>query len=461
MSQFKRVTLPTPLGDRGSQTFLRHFNLCPRSGYLYAVTRGQVRTVDMMRGSAGHAILERSTRAALDADEPVIPPDVVKAITDEVLADPEYPVPLEEHDYLRELAWRWGEQTMIDLEHWVACETLFTLDVGGFAVRCKVDYATFDPGKLTLGVVDYKTGRGAPAWEDVARKLPDGRLMAKSFQLVLYALVLVYGVPVRVESCAACRDGWVASLKPGGPNVPMVREDCPECGGSGRVETPEPFPVASRAQHLNLEYVYPGIEDREGKMLRRPLTLSRAELEQYRHSLHALIVRVREAEATGDWPAVVSDAACDQCPAPPLCPIPAELRDHRGSVNTVEQAAEAFTVRYREKKEQRAKARELREFIKHHGSVRYGNGMVAEIAYSEHEEVFDKAGLDEAVQRAVRYGEPFERWRYIRTKGSNRLVERELTADELLESEGSDGSSNGAEAEGQADTEAAAAAGDD
>jgi hypothetical protein len=357
VSRFEPVELPAPLGDRASQTMLRHFNACPRSGYLYALTRGQVRTMEMIRGAAGHAILERSTRAALEQGEAYIPADVVKLYVDDVLADPEFGVPFEEHDYLRELSYRWASETALDPGAIVAVETLFVLDVDGFQVRAKIDYAELLEDGAAVHVVDYKTGRGAPSFEDIARKLPDGRLMAKNFQLVLYALVLAFGVPVRREECAHCKlDGlitpdYAASL--------MLREPCSVCEDRRYVEIPEPFPVASHAQRFDLEFVYPGVEDREGKMLRRPVTLTRAELVQYRASLEGLVARVRHAEASGDWPAVVSDAACSECPASALCPIPAELRDHRGEINTVEQAAEALEVRYREKAVARAKSKEL------------------------------------------------------------------------------------------------------
>jgi hypothetical protein len=421
MSRFAPVRLPEPLGDRASQTMLRHFNACPRSGYLYALTRGQVRTVEMMRGAAGHAILERSTRAMMEEGEAAIPGEIVKLFVDDVLSDPAFPVPLEEHDYLREAAYRWAAETAVDASSVVAVETLFSLDVDGFQVRVKIDFAELLEDGAAVHVVDYKTGRGAPSFEDIARKLPDGRLMAKNFQLCLYALVLAFGVPVRVEECLTCQDspGWTAA--------------CPVCKGARRIEIPEPFPVASHAQRFDLEYVYPGIEDREGKMLRRPVTLTRAELVQYRASLEGLVARVRAAEMSGDWPAVVSDSACGECPASSMCPIPAELRDHRGSINTSEQAAEALEVRFREKAEQRARTRELREFVKHAGPVRYGNGRVAEIGYSASEQIRDKAGFMDAVERTARYGEPLERHRFVKTVESFPLVERELTADELAE----------------------------
>ena len=97
----------------------------------------------------------------------------------------------------------------------------------------------------------------------------------------------------------------------------------------------------ARARRFDMEFVYPGIEDREGRMLRRSMSLTRPELDEYRESLRGLIARLRHSEDSGDWPAVVSDEACSICPTSQECPIPRELRDHRGEIRSVEQAAEA------------------------------------------------------------------------------------------------------------------------
>jgi hypothetical protein len=103
-----------------------------------------------------------------------------------------------------------------------------------------------------------------PTQEEVARKRRDGTLMARSFQLVLYALGLRYGRPVRVEECRACAGTGIQGAHE------SVDYGCPECLAivrrRGPHRDPEPFPLAERAQRFDLAYVYPGIEDREGKM---------------------------------------------------------------------------------------------------------------------------------------------------------------------------------------------------
>ena len=105
----------------------------------------------------------------------------------------------------------------------------------------------------------------------------EGRIAAKALQLVLYGLAVVYGRPVRVE-------------------VNALGE---------RVEVEEPFPLADRARRVELEYVFPSIEDREtgGPAVRR-LSLTRAELAEYLESVAGLVARVAHAAGSGEWPAI-------------------------------------------------------------------------------------------------------------------------------------------------------------
>src|SRR6185436_21024204 len=83
---------PVPRNLR--QTFLRHYNSCPRSAYLMLKYEGLDQTPAMVRGSAAHEVFRRATLEAMEQNEPMIPPDVVKILVDEVLAD--MPVPFEE-----------------------------------------------------------------------------------------------------------------------------------------------------------------------------------------------------------------------------------------------------------------------------------------------------------------------------------------------------------------------------
>jgi hypothetical protein len=470
---FAPVFLPEgrTLNGRASQTLLRHYSRCPRAGYLAKLT-DSAPTAEMARGTALHSIQERATLEMVETGNTAAPWELVRAIAEEVLA--EQHVPVEEHDAIREMAWRWAEETEIDPVNVVAVETLFALDVpvrcgvcegkgvilplplpripdvsecpecGGsgrtlFEVRCRVDFAQLEEDGAVVRVEDVKSSKAAVPFEEMARTRSDGSLHAKDFQLILYAVALAYGVPVREEPCATCAEspGWSPA--------------CPTCSGKGRVETRDPFPVASRAQQFDVSFVYPAITGQDGLMIRRPATLTRSEVETYRQSLEGLVQRLARSEETGDWPALVSDAACGECPASALCPIPKELRDHRGTINTVEECAEALEVRFREKKEQTARTKEIRAFVKAKGPVRFGGGMVAEIGYGESERISDKDGMWAAIES----GEPFDRAAWVKRVESFPLVERALTADEQLAitmaSEGSygdTGDSDGAAVDG-------------
>jgi len=409
-SQFQPVHLDRPLPRTLRQTWLRHFNNCPRSAFLASKYEGMDNTPAMARGSAAHEVFKRATALAVSRGEPMVPPDVVKSLLDDVLA--EYPVPLEEHDYVREMAYRWAAEVTFDPGMVVALESLFELRVGEWRVRARIDFAESLDDDRTLLIRDYKSSRAAPPYEEIARRSADGRLVAKNFQLVLYALLMHFGVPVREEPCPECKAVGCR---------PPEECTCISCDGSGVRETPEPFPIAARAQRFDLEFVYPGLEDREGRMVRRPVTLERLELEEYRSSLEGLIARVERSEQTGDWPAVVSDAACGECPAPADCPIPYEVRDYRGVVNTPEQAADSAMVLDRMKATVRSMQTELRNWAKVNGSIRYGQ-KVMELVYAESES-FDWRAFLEAQDP-----DPAE---YTKVKGRTDFKARDLTADEL------------------------------
>jgi hypothetical protein len=437
--KFKPVHLPADrrLNGRASQTMLRHANGCMRSGYLYALYKGEAQTVEMVRGSALHAVCERATKLAVDQGEAYIPADLAKVVLDEVLA--EYHVPIEQHDFLRECVWRWASETAFSPADVIAVETLLVMQLEGFEVRMKVDYAELLEQGAAVHVIDFKSSRSMPQQEEVARRRPaDGSLMAKNFQLVLYALGLAYGVPVRMEPCLVCDGAGRLSLAVEDPVLAgmgtALLKDCDACRGSGTREVHEPFPLAGRAQRFDLEFVYPGIEDKStGLMQRRAMSLTRLELEEYLLSLTALLKRVRAAEETGDWPAVVSDAACSECPAPSACPIPAELRDHRGTINSHEQAAEALEVLDRRKAVDAAIRREVKAFAKHNGPVRWGADRVSEFVSTFAEEIKDREGMFGALQRAVDFGEPFDRSVWVREKHGTSFRDRTLSADELAE----------------------------
>jgi hypothetical protein len=179
--------------------------------------------------------------------------------------------------------------------------------------------------------------------------------------------------------------------------------------------------------------VFPGIEDKPtGLMARRHMSLTPVELDAYLQSLRGLLRRVGESERSGDWPAQTSTAGCRECPAQKLCPIPEELRDFTGRVNTDGEAAVQLERLDRGKALNAAQMREVKAFARHNGgSVRFGLDRVAEFVATSSEEIVDKDALRVAVERAVRYGERFEWSDHVRVKKGTSFRVRSLTADEL------------------------------
>lgn len=375
-------------------TLLRHYNSCPRSGLMYQANKGTVQNVAMVRGSAFHAICERATKLMVEQGEPVIPPELVKDIVGDVLTD--YAVPMEEHDRLREMTYRWATEWAIEPSNVIACEDLFVLDVAGWKVRAKVDFAELRLDGRQLYIGDYKSGAGAPNGDDVGRKRPDGSLSAKSLQLIVYALAVKYGKRVIVDAAGN--------------------------------ERPEPSPAA-RAQEMIGEYVFAAIEDSEGHMLRRTVGLTALEMSEYLESLKALVTRLGRAEQSGDWPAIVSSAGCAECPCPSRCPIPADLREHNGTITDVAQAASMLEAMDRRKDDDSKQRAAIKAWAKENDvEIRFGADKVARFVLSETERI-DK----DAVLEAVRTGRPLLRDTAIKVSRSTNFKDVKLTESELEE----------------------------
>lgn len=420
MSRFAPVQLSKPLDRRVSQTFLRHMSHCPRSAYLYHEHKGEAQTDAMARGTAFHVLAERVVKLAIENGEPMVPPELVRDVLTEVLA--EYPVPFEEHDFLREMSWRWSSEWTIDPKQVIAAETLFVLKVGGWEVRAKVDFAELRG--QTLYVADYKSGRGAFSYDDIARKRSDGTFLPRTFQLVLYALAVKYGRPVEVTEgeCDSCGGNGIAD------NTDLPKAPCEQCKGRGVYrEERELEAVGTRAQDVIAEFVYPAIENAEGQMLRRTMGLTSMELAESLESLKALVDRLARSERTGDWPAIVSTAACNECPSPSECPIPVELRDHAGEIRTVEQAAEALERLECRREEDAKMRREVKALAKELDvEIRFGADKVARFVYSKVEKLDKKKVL-----AAVGAGAPLTHDEAFTSVESTNFVDVKLTEDEL------------------------------
>jgi hypothetical protein len=242
-------------------------------------------------------------------------------------------------------------------------------------------------------------------------------MAAKNFQLVVYVLAIVFGRPVsRMLFSCACHD----------PSA------CDVCKGTGSYEREElGEQVARGCPEAIAEFIYPGIEDSEGRMLRRTMGLTRLEMLEYLESLEALLTRVGEMERTGDWPAVVSDPGCAECPCPQECPIPEELRDYRGSINTEEEAAVALERRYVRRKLDEALGRELRAFAKAQGGapIRFGKNRVIEFVPTEKVVVSKREEMWKALADGMPLAEAEEK--FVRVSNGTSFAERELTDDEI------------------------------
>lgn len=268
------------------QTWLRVFDRCPHSGYLYLKHGGGPESHPLFRGRAFHETVERATRACVEQGEDRIDQHTAKAILQEVLLEHEdWVIPASEMDDLRMMVFHWAEAFTCPPVPLV--EQLFHLPFGEHVVSGTMDLAWVDGD--TLHIRDYKTGRSLPAQDDISGKDPvTGRPKgAKAAQLIIYALLLMDGHAVG-------RD-W---------RLP---------GGVNRVDARLVFPFFSTDDGL----------------VERGLIIDRLELVEHREWLTVLLNRADAAFSRGVWPAVPG-SQCGECPAPQECPVPAVLRQNAG-----------------------------------------------------------------------------------------------------------------------------------
>jgi hypothetical protein len=160
------------------------------------------------------------------------------------------------------------------------------------------------------------------------------------------------------------------------------------------------------------------------------MTLTRLELGEAMADLEQLVGQFDAALGSGLWPAVPG-SHCSTCAAPALCPLPQHLRPR--VINSREDAvAEAVRIEFL-KDEAKAKTRELKDWAKFDGPIRYGRDRVLELAI-EAKRSLDKAGLARAVTRSVELGEPFAGPdAFYKESASNAFRARTLSPAELAE----------------------------
>ena len=407
---FEPVTEAVERPTRLSQTLLRTTDNCPRAGYLYLKTKGGPSSAPMSRGSAFHKFAERmvvelvtrgekslfapaqgeeSPEALQSAAQDVA--SLTQAMVESVFEDhPEYVMPAAERDNVRVMAYHLGVAFDVDPQTVVGVERMFSLDVGDWTVVGKVDLASL-PSPTVGQVDDYKTSLHVPSQEE----------HEKSFQAKLYALLLMYGTP---------EDGE---------------------------------PMGRHLTHVRGRMIYPRAKPRETdkglRLVQRTATWSRGQLDEFRLDLEALGRRITAGLDTGDWPAQAG-SHCSECPAPRECPIPVALRNHQGTVTSADEAAVRWEWVLRAKAEVKAVETEVKAWAKEHDGVQVGD-VVWSWQTSESRRLrsvggrSDWDGLEAAVERAVRYGEPFSMEEFVRFIPKNEFKSRPVAAETEMRDE--------------------------
>ena len=443
--------------SRLSQTLLRRMDVCPRSAYLYLRYRGGPSNAAMNRGTAFHVFAERmalelvargeKSLFAPAQDEAGDSEDLSQAARDvasltqamvaQVFEDfPDLTMPAAERDVTRLMAYHAAIGWDVDPQTIVGVERMFSLELEcGWTIVGKIDLAALPTAHLGE-VLDYKTSLAVPSQEE----------HESSFQAKLYALLLMYGSPVDSVRCDCPwkldEPGMVTDISTDPPTrIPL----CAKCQGRGYVDVAgEPF--GQHLTHVTGRMIYPRAKPRvteKGlRLVQREATWSRGQLDEFRMDVERLGRRVSEALQSWDWPAQAGPH-CSECPAPRECPIPRELRNYAGTINTPEQAGEAWEWALRAKAQVAAVEKEVKLFAKAHGGVVVGD-QVFEWQVSESRRLrsvggrSDWDGLAQAVLDAAAYGTPFAIEDFVQWVPKNEFKPRPLAAEEMTDDDGAD-----------------------
>jgi hypothetical protein len=247
----------------------------------------------------------------------------------------------------------------------------------------------------------------------------------------------MYGEPVEQVPCEACR-GTDEVLSGAGDLLARrdkhgIVEGCGVC--MGRRVTERRLPCLGEGFNaVRSREVYPRHLRRDGGGLwERSVELSRTEVQDFKQDVERLAGKLGAAFESWEFPAV-GGSHCAQCACEAECPLPPQLRNHAGAINTEDQAAEVAEAWERTKAQVSAVQKELRRFASAHGPIRYGRDRVLDFAEQESRSV-DYEGLQAAAWEAAQYGTPFRFEDFVSVKTSNRFSPRTLTAAELGEDE--------------------------
>lgn len=419
---------PIEVPRRFSQTLLTKHDDCPRSAYLYLKHRGGTGAHNMDRGSLAHEVFDRALKTLVvankdrDSREPWERLDAASmaAIVDEVLrARPDLVVPRREVDDVREMAYHWAVGYDVDPEHVAGIEQLMVLDLEcGWTVSGKLDVVALP--SVELGQVDdYKTSPALPTAEEY-----EG-----SVQPWFYAVLLCFGTPVMREDCPHCP---IAQR--------VIVSDCETCEGRGYVEVRgEPGALGGHLRGVLTREVYPRPKLRDdGTLHRRELLLARTAIADYRADLERMAATLAARFESWDFPARSSGGSengswCSRCPAPHECPLPAQLRDFAGSINTRDEATEAWIKAQHDKARNAAIEREVKNFCKAHGvdlvvgDQRWAWEPSEGRALRKAGRGSDWDGLEVAVRNAAEFGEPFDVRQWVLPTVSNGFRKSKVT----------------------------------
>lgn len=442
--------------ERWSQTILDKADKCKRSAYLYQKHRGGSVGHQLDRGSLFHLFAAKATNLLIeefdrngamvlgDIKTPIdwdtrrantvieilpggrrrpgapveVEIDIVKELLHECYAEhPDLTVPLSERDAIREMAYHWAAYPVINPAQVVAVERKFVCDLpNGHRISGIIDVAEIEGD--TLRVRDYKTQWDLPTWNEYAN----------TFQGRFYAVLATFGHPVQDVFCSACggtgRDEGLLGthLADYGP--------CADCAGRGYFEITEPS-IGDRVRFADVGEVYPRrLFENEGMPVRN-LPLTRLQIEDIRDDLCDQTAALAEHFSSGDFPAV-DGHHCHRCPARAECPLPAELRSFAGLINEPEEAAESASWVEMMDAKVKATRRELKAWARANGGrVRFGRDRVMEFDVREGWSTVKWDQVEADIEKARRYGEPFDLSRHRKPRQSNTFGVRVLSPAEI------------------------------
>jgi hypothetical protein len=415
---------PVEVPRRFSMTLLDRHDNCPRSAYLAVKHRGGPGSHEMDRGTLFHEVGARALKTLIAHGERQFSPEdpegaasIMASLVDAVLRErPDLVVPRREVDDVREMAYHWSVGYDVDPEHVAGIERLMVLDLEcGWTISGRLDVIALPSAELGL-VDDYKTSAAFPSQEEY-----EG-----SVQPWVYAVLLCFGTPVDVVPCDGCDGGQMFAY----PNP--ENPGCWTCGDKGYVEhRGEPFGQHLKGVMTREVYPRPKLRD-DGTLHRREMLLARTAIADYRADLERMASTLGERFESWDFPAR-SGSWCSTCPAAAECPLPAELRDHAGEINTLEQATEAWERALHVKARVAAVEREVKNFCKAHavaievGDLRWEWVPSEGRALRKSGRGSDWDGLQAAVVEAAEFGVPFDITEWVVPTVSNGFKKSKVT----------------------------------